>query len=98
MARFTQTGTTFAASGGTLVQLSSTYAGGSVNVKLYATGAFNYVIGEGYTAGTAASAQAAAKVFIVPSGVYIDFGPVDPKQMWIVGNTVTGVVYWDTLA
>jgi hypothetical protein len=98
MARFTQTGTTFAAAGGTLVQLSSTYPGGSVNVRLYATGAFNYVIGDGLAAGTAASAQAAAKVFIIPGGTYIDFGPVDPKTMWIVGNSVTGVVYWDTLA
>lgn len=98
MARFTQTGTTFAASGGTLVQLSSTYAGGSVNVKLYATGAFNYVIGEGLTAASAATAQGAAKVFIIPGSIYIDFGPVDPKTMWIVGNSLTGVVYWDTLA
>ena len=98
MARFTQTGTTFAAAGGTLVQLSSTYPGGSVNVKLYSTGAFNYVIGDGLTAATAATAQAAAKVFIVPSSIYIDFGPVDPTKMWIVGNSVTGVVYWDTLS
>jgi len=99
MARFTQTGTSFAATGGTMVQLSSTYAGGSVNVRLYATGsAFNYVIGEGLTSGTAATAVSNGKVFIIPISTYIDFGPVDPKTMWLVGNPSAGVCYWDTLA
>ena len=99
MARFTQTAASFAASGGTAVQLSSTYAGGSVNVRLYASGsAFNYVIGEGLTAATAASAMAALKVFIVPINTYIDFGPVDPKTMWIIGNPSGGVCYWDTIS
>ena len=85
MARFTQTSTSFNAAAATPVQLSSTYAGGSVPVRIYASGsAFNYVIGEGLTTGTggtAAAAMAAGKVFIIPISTYIDFGPVDPKQM-----------------
>ena len=99
MARFTQTAASFQAAGGTAVQLSSTYAGGSVPVKLYASGsAFNYVIGEGLTAATAATAMTNLKVFIIPISTYIDFGPVDPKTMWIIGNPNSGACYWDTIS
>ena len=98
MARFTQTAASFNAAGGAAVQLSSTYSGGMVPVKLYASGsAFNYVIGEGLNASTAASAMAALKVVIIPISTYIDFGPVDPKTMWIIGNPNAGACYWDTV-
>ena len=96
MARFTQTGTTTNGSAGDFVQLSSTYAGGIVNIRVCTFAVINYAIGE-YA--NSAAVVSAGKVNIIPANVSENFGPVDPKQMWIRSNGVSAtVLYWDTLA
>ena len=96
MARFTQSGTATNGSAGDFVQLSSTYAGGSVNIRVYGAGNINYCIGE-YA--NSAAVVSGGKVNIIPISTYIDFGPVDPKQMWIRSNGgAASILYWDTLA
>jgi hypothetical protein len=96
MARFTQTGTATEANTGAFVQLSSTYAGGSVNIKVYANSNINYCIGE-YA--NSAAVVSGAKVNIIPISTYLDFGPVDPKKMWIRSNGATAsIIYWDTVS
>ena len=96
MARFTQTGTATNGSAGAFVQLSSTYNGGIVNIRLYAAAAINYVIGE---FANAAAAAASGNVNIIAATTPEHFGPVDPKQLWIRSNGVSAsIVYWDTLS
>ena len=96
MARFTQTGTATNGSGGAFVQLSSTYAGGSVNLRVYAAAAINYCIGE-YA--NSAAVVSGGKVNIIPTTAPEHFGPVDPKQMWIRSNGAdASIIYWDTLS
>ena len=95
MARFTQTGTATNGSGSAFVQLSSTYAGGTVNLRIYGAAAINYVIGEFADAAAAANS---GKVNIIPATAVEHFGPVDPKQMWIRSNGASAsILYWDTL-
>ena len=96
MARFTQTGTATNANTGDFVQLSSTYTGGSVNIRVYAGAAINYCIGE-YA--NSAAVVSGGKVNIIPSTAAEHFGPVDPKQMWIRSNGgAASIIYWDTLS
>jgi len=96
MARFTQTGTATNASSGDFVQLSSTYAGGSVNIRVYAAAAINYAIGE---FANSAAVVSSGKVNIIAATTSEHFGPVDPKQMWIRSNGGTAsIIYWDTLS
>ena len=96
MARFTQTGTATNANTGDFVQLSSTYAGGSVNIRVYAGAAINYCIGE-YA--NSAAVVSGAKVNIISATAAEHFGPVDPKQMWIRSNGgAASILYWDTVS
>jgi hypothetical protein len=96
MARFTQAGTATNGSAGDFVQLSSTYAGGAVNLRVYAGAAINYSIGE-YA--SSAAVVSGGKVNIISATAPEHFGPVDPKQMWIRSNGVAAsILYWDTLA
>ena len=96
MARFTQTGTATNANTGDFVQLSSTYAGGSVNLRIYAAAAINYAIGE---FANSAAVVASGKINVIPATAAEQFGPVDPKQMWIRSNGGSAsIIYWDTLS
>lgn len=96
MARFTQTGTATNGNSGDFVQLSSTYSGGSVNIRIYAASAINYSIGE-YA--NAAAVAAAGKINIIAATTGEQFGPVDPKQMWIRSNgAAASILYWDTIS
>ena len=94
MARFTQLGVAPNASSGDFIQLSSTWTGGQVPIKVYCIGATNYAVGEFANSGAAASS---GKVNIIPTSTYIDFGPVDPSKMWVRGNTAASSMYWDTV-
>ena len=96
MARFTQTGTSTNGSAGDFVQLSSTYSGGSVNIRIYAAAAINYCIGE-YA--NSAAVVTAGKLNVIAATSPENFGPVDPKQMWIRSNgTAASILYWDTIS
>jgi len=95
MARFTQLGVAPLVSTDAFIQLSSTWTGGQVPIKVYCIGATNYVIGE---FANAAAAAASGKVNIIPTSTYIDFGPVDPSKMWVRGNTSASNIYWDTVS
>jgi hypothetical protein len=96
MARFTQTGTATNGSAGDFVQLSSTYAGGSVNIRVYAAAAINYCIGE---FANSAAVVSGGKVNIIAATTAEHFQAVDPKQMWIRSNGASAsIIYWDTLA
>ena len=99
MARFTQIGVAPLTSTSSFIQLSSTWTGGQVPIKVYCIGATNYVIGDFVdgTAGTGGAANTANRVNILPTSTYIDFGPVDPSKMWVRGNTAATNLYWDAV-
>ena len=95
MARFTQTGTVAPANTGDYVQLSSTYAGGSVNIRVNASAIINYCIGE---FANSAAVVSGGKVNLIPANAPENFGSVDPKQMWIRSNGASAsTLFWDTL-
>ena len=94
MARFTQVGVAPLISSGDFIQLSSTWTGGQVPIKVYCIGATNYAVGE---FANSAAVVASGKVNILPTSTYIDFGPVDPSKMWVRGNTAATNMYWDTV-
>jgi hypothetical protein len=96
MARFTQSGTATNANTGDFVQLSSTYNGGYVNLRVYAAAHINYCIGE-YA--NSAAVVSGGKINIIFQTTAENFGPVDPKQMWIRSNGgAASILYWDTIS
>ena len=95
MVRFTQTAASPNASTGDFIQLSSTFAGGQVYIKMYPTVLITYTVGD---FANAAAAAAAGKVSLIPSSQWIEFGVADPTKVWVRGTSTAGTIYWDTLA
>ena len=95
MARFTQTAASPNDSSGVFIQLSSTFAGGQVYIKMYPTVLISYTVGDFANAAAAASA---GKVSLIPSSQWVEFGIADPTKVWVRGTTTAGTIYWDTLA
>ena len=95
MARFTQTAASPNASTGDFIQLSSTFAGGQVYIKMYPTVLITYSVGD--FANTAAVVSA-GKFALIPASQWVEFGIADPTKVWVRGTSTAGTIYWDTLA
>lgn len=95
MARFTQTAASPLASTSDFIQLSSTFAGGQVYIKMYPTVLITYAVGNFANSAAVASA---GKVALIPASQWIEFGIADPTKVWVRGTSSAGTIYWDTLA
>ena len=95
MARFTQTAASPNASTGDFIQLSSTFTGGQVYIKMYPTVLVTYSVGD---FANSAAVVSAGKFSLIPTSQWVEFGIADPTKVWVRGTSSAGTIYWDTLA
>ena len=94
MARFTQIPAAPNASTGDFIQLSSTFTGGQVYIKMYPTVLITYAVGDFANSSAVVSS---GKVGLIPASQWVEFGIADPTKVWVRGTTAAGTIYWDAL-